>query len=180
MCFFFFTILWSGCKDDDQSEMPIPIYQPGAMGLGGAEGKKNQWDWKASGFGGELVANGDTFYVLSLATFSEADELRERLVLSYMPTATGTYSIAANHQNQYVTASYVTLTDGGDITEDFYNLDKTAVNEITINKIDTLEKIIEGVFTINMQIDDPANKINEINPDDVIFSNVAFSVTIIQ
>ena len=170
--------LFASCKKD---ELPnVPIYEPGEMLFGSASGKKAGHDWQASGIGLSHT-NSTEFWGAVLATRSKEGFLREEITLGFISTNLGLYQVAQERTNAELTSSYFTFQDDGDVIEDIYDVDEDSpLNIARIIKVDTLAKVIEGVFTATYKIRDPQDKVNPNNPDQVTFSDVSFSVQIIR
>ena len=170
-------VLSSSCQKE---ELDIPIYEPGSMLFGSASGKKAHLDWNASGLA-LRNRDGKPIWGILFGTQSSEGFLRESLSLGSIPYGTGTYELAREPKDGFLTSTYGTSQDDGDVGEDNYLLDESASgNTAHITKLDTIEKIIEGVFTASFQIADPSQKVNPNNPDKVTFSEVSFSVQIFE
>ena len=170
--------LFASCKKDELPD--VPIYEPGEMLFGSASGKKAGHDWQASGIGLSHT-NSDELWGINIGTESEEGFLRETLVLSFITARPGQYKIAQEHANGSLVSYYITSQDDGDVVEDIYDLDESSFSNIArIIKVDTLAKVIEGVFTVTYKIRDPQDKVNPNNPDQVTFSDVSFSVQIFR
>jgi len=172
-------LILSSCEKG--SLLPIPIYEAGDQVYGFASGKKQTWDWEASGAGAKYTDDyGKTFWGVSMATYSKDGFIRESLRLDFIPFQKGEYDITHNFKESLLSSTYGTFRDDGDVLEDFYLVDETALtNKAQITRIDTTTNIIEGLFTVTMKIKDPEQKVNAINPDRVTFSDVSFSVQIL-
>ena len=170
--------LFSSCKND---ELPnVPIYEPGEMLFGSASGKKAGHDWLASGIALSHT-DSDKFWGIVIGTESKEGFLREEITLGFISTNLGLYQVAQERANTELTSSYFTFQDDGDVLEDIYDVDEgSLLNIARITKVDTLTKVIEGVFTATYKIRDPQDKINPNNPDQVTFSDVSFSVQIFR
>ena len=170
--------LFSSCKKDELSN--VPIYEPGEMLFGSASGKKAGHDWQASGIA-FTNSDDDNFWGILFATRSKEGFLRESIGLGFITSKPGLYKIAKEYTNGVLISDYITSQDDGDVVEDVYDLDESSFSNIArIIKVDTLAKVIEGVFTATYKIRDPQDKINPNNPDQVTFSDVSFSVQIIR
>ena len=169
--------LFASCKKDELPD--VPIYEPGEMLFGSASGKKAGHDWQASGIG---ISHPDSSYWgIILATRSEEGFLRETIGLGFITATPGLYKIARRHGKDITNSDYITSQDDGDVIEDVYDVDEgSPLNIARITKVDTLAKVIEGVFTATYKIRDPQDKVNPNNPDQVTFSDVSFSVQIIR
>ena len=170
--------LFSSCKKD---ELPnVPIYEPGEMLFGSASGKKAGHDWQASGIGLRQNDSID-FWTVSLGTVSKEGFSRENITLSFITPTPGLYKIAQEQSDNVLTSRYFTLQDDGDVLEDSYLVDQSSVfNQARITKVDTVNKVLEGIFTASYEIRDPENKINPNNPNRITFSDVSFSVQVIR
>ena len=169
-------LLLSSCKKEELQN--IPLYESGEMTFGRASGKKAHLDWIASGIG--VKQSDSLFWAVRLGTVSKEGFLRESLTLGFIPLATGQYSIAQEYKDDFLTSSYNTSQDDGDVGEDYYLLDEYASTNIAqITKVDTIENKIEGIFTATFEIRDVEKKVNPDNPNRVTFSDVSFSVEIL-
>ena len=172
-----FIFLALSCQKEELST--IPIYEAGEMLFGSATGKKAHLDWEASGIGLSHT-NSNEFWGILLGT-SEDGFSRENLVLGFISATPGNYRIAREHSPGVITSFYLTLQDDGDVLEDSYLVDESVLSNVArITKIDTVENLIEGIFTATFEIRDPEKKVNPNNPDRLTFSDVSFSVQIFQ
>lgn len=72
---------------------------------------------------------------------------------------------------------YSTWSSDGDVSEDLYLIDSTDLqNGLVINKIDLLNKRVEGTFHISYNLQEP--RINPVNHKKVTFSAGRFWATI--
>ena len=170
--------LFASCKKDELPD--VPIYEPGEMLFGSASGKKAGYNWQASGIALSHT-NSNEFWGAVLATRSKEGFLREEITLGFINTNLGLYPVAQERTDMELTSSYFTFQDDGDVLEDIYDVDEgSLLNIARITKVDTLTKVIEGIFTATYKIRDPQDKVNPNNPDQVTFSDISFSVEIIR
>ncbi len=80
--------------------------------------------------------------------------------------------------SKQVTASYGTLSDDGDVLEDFYTIDERGDNWATITAIDTIdgEVVISGEYNLHFQFNNSREKMNAANPDHIRFTDGVFEV----
>ncbi|MEL6867932.1 MAG: hypothetical protein AAFP19_26140 [Bacteroidota bacterium] len=157
----------------------VPIYTPGEMRYGFAIGKKASQDWQAAGIA-IPHNNNQPYWALHFDTFTKEGFWRESLSIGYIPNR-GAFDIFPLDDQIPVSATYTTLSEDGDVIEDRYAVNEIMEgNHITIRTLDTLAHKISGVFTVSMEIVDPAAKQNPANPDKVTFSNVVFEVDILD
>ena len=171
------------CQDDAPPGDLFPVYLPGNTENGEMSAIKSLTDWRASAQAAFL--NDYPGYMdVSASTFTEEEYLRESLGFIWLPIRTGTFAILAydqadSLQYQSVRGYYITSTADGDASEDSYQVDTTATdNFITLTRVDTLAKEVEGYFTCSFEIATFGGKRNPLNPDRLKFSYGRFKVKI--
>lgn len=177
------AFLLHACQDDAPPGDLFPVYLPGNTDNGEMSAIKSLTDWRASAQATYL--NGFPDYLeVDASTYTEEEYLRESLWFIWLPIRTGTFEIRTYDQTdtlqyQSVRANYATSTADGDASEDYYQVDTTAMdNFITLTRVDTIAKEVEGYFTCSFEIATFGGKRNPLNPDRLKFSYGRFKVKI--
>lgn len=84
------------------------------------------------------------------------------------------------NSDKHVHAAYYTIGADGDVLEDFFYLDTLATdNYVRLIRVDTVNRVMEGFFTVSFVRDTLGGRLNPFYPDDRIkFSNGYFRVKI--
>lgn len=173
------------CKKESEPDPPIvpvdtldvyvPIYQQRDTTMGAAYAKKLTANWKSDAIC--IVQNFfDTNYVeIILSTYASNGYQREVFGFGFIPKLKGEkqydlkYMVSNTVEPNFVSPSYATLSSDGDVLEDAYVLDTTAIdNYCTITNLDLANKRIECTFTATFKIVEP--RTNAANPKTVKFS----------
>ncbi|HMQ48960.1 MAG TPA: hypothetical protein PKA00_15925 [Saprospiraceae bacterium] len=177
---FFIVLSLSACQKD---KYEIPIFEPGPMTYGWAEAKKGNRDWLASAGAYWTGIEPNRFVALGIGTETEEGFIRENLIFggllfkeSYYPVV----STLENSSNYVARVSYGIFDDDGDVLGDYYELDESKYNWISITAVDSLNNKISGSFQVSFKIATPGGKNNPRNPDKVTFSDGAFEVEIFR
>jgi hypothetical protein len=181
-----FLLILSACKKDEAPEptpipveppsVYVPIYQPGDTSMGAAYAKKLTANWKATSSCRVQSYFDTNFVAMGFYTFNNFGEQRESMFFSFIPRFDGAaqYSLKDNTLSEvppgYVSPSYAVWTSDGDVLQDAYVVDSTALdNHFTVKSIDLVNKHIECTFTVTFKIIEP--RTNPANPKTVKFSN---------
>jgi len=174
-------LLLSACQDDTPPSDLFIVYQPGNTANGEMTAIKSLTDWRASA---QAVYHhfGQDYLAIEANTYSTEGYWRESISFSFIPISEGVFPINRVNQmqtNKAVRANYVTLTADGDALEDFYILDTLAMdNHIQVLRLDTINKEMEGIFTVSFVLEPGFPKLNPLNPDRLKFSYGRFKVKI--
>jgi len=163
-----------------------PIWLPGAQQYGFAKGKKNGKDFEASVAAARFSYKGNIFLAVSLLTYSENGGARESLgVQGILLDGTERYTLLASRKvldvaDSIAQAVYGHLND--DVLGDNYTLDTLYdCNQLEINTLDTLNRIVKGKFTAAFLYENPyVRKEDPRNPDRCVFKDVYFECKIID
>ena len=179
-----FAALFVACRED---ELPPSITQPPAPPAdevevfapcdlsesGDASAIKISAEWKATAKCRKGSLPGEKYWIIEFFTCSENNEFRENIFFSRIPDSNPIqhYQIHGNQnllQDGAVYSRYVRITSDGDVLDDYYDCDTTALNDyLIIDTWDTINKQIEGRFRASYVIRQP--QINPDNPEKVKF-----------
>jgi hypothetical protein len=182
-CFLFFFIMAMAACDKDET-IYVSIFQPGPMEHGMATATKINREWVASAYGQEEDWSEGTVSVI-MQTYSEEGFLREMLGFNEVPLKPGIYPLGTTTQDDFndgiLGASYGTLTDDGDVTEDYYYIDVNSLdNKLEVVSVDTVLRKVSGTFTASFILNTPGGQVNPNNPPKMKFSDGMFEVNIIE
>ena len=179
----FFSAVWASCKDDLPPSVPqapappleeVEVFAPCDLSESGeASAIKISAEWKATAKFRIGSISGEKYWAIEFFTCSEFNEFRENLFFSKTLDSNPVqrYSIRGNPndvQNGAVYSRYVRITADGDVLDDYYNLDTTALNDyFIIDSWDTLSRQIEGRFKVSYIVRQP--RLNPENPEKVKF-----------
>ncbi len=133
-------------------------------------------DWKGnSHFTYDSI---NQYYYLINTTYSDTFNWRnldygsytkESIILKLKDISIGTHNLQIlNNSNLPYSSIYFSLVGDGDVIDAVWNLDSKFNNFITITKVDTILKVIHGVFDCNFIIDHKPNHANH-------FFNISFT-----
>ena len=168
--------------------LPIPVYEPGPQTHGWAVANKNdRVFWEASGVG-NYFGEDSTRIVVVLKTYSAEGAWREHLGFGPIPFGRlGEYRLYPNDNSNpevEVQTAYSTFIADGDVIGAIYVLDEsTEDNRLEITFVDTLRKVIGGIFTATFVLDPEYEDYHSYipyHPDTVKFSKGRFQVEIVQ
>ncbi|MEM9921961.1 MAG: hypothetical protein AAF990_27905 [Bacteroidota bacterium] len=168
------SILFS-CDDDDMQDIKRPILLPGDTTLGIAQGMRNNIDWTASGYAVEIDSVNEV-YAINFETFNEFGHRRENLTLSNIRLQTSPFELVDDPELGKVDVFYSTVGADGDSLEDVYVMKDGSTNQFSILEVDSIQQIIKGGFEINFKIRNQNDKVNQNNPDEIIFESILYSV----
>ena len=181
------TSLFVGCQKE--IEYPHgPIYEPGSQTFGWSTSEKNGLPFESSAYAIKpFVLPEDLFYVhfvtytdwgaqrelISMGPFEYKLERKDNMVESLFED-----EIEQSLKLKQVATSYGTLSDDGDVLEDFYTIDERGDNWATITAIDTIdgEVVISGEYNLHFKFKNNREKMNAVNPDHVRFTDGVFEV----
>lgn len=186
----FFMLLWASCKNDLPPSIPQPpappveeveVFAPCNLSESGeASAIKISAEWKATAKCRKGNVPGDKYWIIEFFTCSEYNEFREYLFFSGIPDSNPVYHYKL-HSDAYVLkvgtvfSNYVRVTSDGDVLDDYYNLDTTALdNYFIIDTWDTINKQVEGRFRVSYVVRQP--QINPDNPEKVKFWKGTFKL----
>jgi hypothetical protein len=183
----FFSVLLCACKKDapitPQEEEHIPIYTPCDTTQGVATAYKATRAWKSGATCRSYWSLGKKYWLIELTTCTSTNGfMRENLIFGGMPDDSPQQEFnislpASILPEGAIGAPYGTLSDDGDVLEDYYNIDTSATdNYFTVDIWDTVNKRAEGRFYVTFLIDEP--RLNPKNPKKVTFSAGHFWVKI--
>jgi len=124
-----FVLLNISCNKDD---VPVNIFEPGAMEFGSALAEKNGLLWLASA---EALKekNYKDYFALSFSTYNVYDEKREGIGFLNIPYQTGVYPVYTCDRNipdscisGHVSSLYTRLSSDGDAVLAFYIINAKA------------------------------------------------------
>ena len=162
----------------------VRIFSPGDTSLGAAYANKLTASWKASVYCKKSFFDATKLGIQFSTYASDGESTRERIGLDAFPeNLPGTYRFAPkitgvlDLQPGEIFTGYSTWSSDGDVSEDLYLIDSTDLqNGLVINKIDLLNKRVEGTFHISYNLQEP--RINPVNHKKVTFSAGRFWATI--
>ena len=171
-----------GCCKEKEPAIPyfdFVIYWEGLQEDGSAEADVFDKNWKASAY--ILPAFDDpNFFSIYLETYTNEGFLREQVAFGALNAMVGKYEIvfdtSKNYSDKIINGVYSQYTDDGDVLYGGYQIDKDYDNVLYIDKVDTINHLMEGRFNLMFDLDeadydkDLARK--------VLFENGKFSVKI--
>lgn len=171
------------CCDQDPNATPChaepaPIYLPGDTSTGWVKGYKNCLPFLASAFSG-VGTPSQNVTGMEISTYIDCGNvycLKELFSIGAATHEVGTYPFLKNFPNHnYI--YYYTFKDL-DIVEDFFRIDTTYENTMTITSIDTTDNDhITGWFKCRFIVDFPGSGKN---PDTLLFTDCEFSAHKLQ
>ena len=187
-----FALLTLACHKDTPSTDPIinppppsptqteyiPIYNACDTSVGKAYALKSTKRWLAGALCRSYKSNGEDSWLVELTTCSSEGYIREFMGFGPIPDNNPVKKymvrkVSSSTVKGAVNSSYSTLSQDGDVLEDYYYPDTTDVeNFVEIVRWDTLNKQAEGRFHISFNIKEP--RWNPINPHKVTFSSGRF------
>ena len=180
---FLICLLGYSCTKEDV----VPIFQPGPMTYGWAKGHKNGNSFTASGEARKHYDRPNEYFGIIFETYSTEGFKREDIVLSAIAYSTFEYMVSGKTPGvgETIVAGiaggfYGTSTDDGDVGEDYYIVDESPNNKLTITELDTINNIVKGRFHVEFIHDPNDSKTNPNNPDKVVFSDMEFEVSFKQ
>ncbi len=181
--FTLFALIWASCKDDLPPSVPqapappleeVEVFAPCDLSESGeASAIKISAEWKATAKCRNYYYLGKKYWIIEMFTCSDFNEFREVLAFARIPdiNATGKYSFAPEGDSiaqGQLRARYNRVTDDGDVPDDYYYYDTTALNDyFIIDSWDTLSRQIEGRFKVSYIVRQP--RLNPENPEKVKF-----------
>jgi len=164
-----------------------PIYEPGLQTFGWSTSEKNGLAFESSGFATRPSEFPDEIFGVQFSTYTDWGALREFISIGGFEYRLGRYEVVKAtdfdsmddfEKSQTVAGSYSTLSDDGDVAEDFYTIDSRGDNWATITAIDTIdgEVVIRGEYNLHFKFANSRDKINAANPDHVRFTDGVFEV----
>jgi len=172
-----FILLSISCKKDD---VPINIFEPGAMEFGSAMAEKNGLQWQASAEAKKSKLDKNKF-LISLCTYNAYDEKRESIGFLNIPYQTGKYPVyTCNHNipdscmSGYVSSHYARLSSDGDAVLAFYNINENKNSYLNITTIDTTADIVTGDFEIHVKLSIGGQFLDPADPDNLDFTKGTF------
>ncbi len=172
-----------GCSRSDEETL-VSIYEPGDMEFGWCEGYKNGKPFVSSGEAKRYTVFTDQYFGIAFDTYTTEGFHREHIAFGAIPFSGGTFPISGRPPKVndpiiegMVGGFYSTSEDDGDVLEDVYLVNEDANNEIIISEVDTINNVVKGSFHVEWIIDPSRNKINESNPNNVVFSEMVFEVS---
>lgn len=166
-----------------QPPIYVPVFEPGDTSKGAAYANKLTAFWRAEAFCKQSLFDSTKLYV-AFFTYTKDGSTRETGGFAYFSkNSLGNYTITTSTSGidqlplGIVSATYNTWSSDGDVSEDFYKVDSTdQKNGLTINKIDLVNKRVEGAFHVSYNLQEP--RLNPQNPKKVTFSEGRFWATI--
>ena len=181
--FSLFALIWASCKDDLPPSVPqapappleeVEVFAPCDLSESGeASAIKISAEWKATAKCRKGSIPGEKYWIIEFFTCSEFNEFREYLYFSGIRDSNPIqrYSVHGNLyqvQGGALSSNYVRTTADGDVLDDYYNLDTTALNDyFIIDSWDTLSRQIKGRFKVSYIVRQP--RLNPENPEKVKF-----------
>ncbi len=183
--FTLFALIWASCKDDLPPSVPqapappleeVEVFAPCDLSESGeASAIKISAEWKATAKCRHFFYLGKKYWTIEMFTCSKYNdhEFREYISLSWIPDSDPAQHYGLNNNgNEYIdgtlNAHYVRLRDDGDVVDDRYDCDTTALNDyFIIDSWDTLSRQIEGRFKASYIVRQP--RLNPENPEKVKF-----------
>lgn len=171
-------LLVSNCKKE--IDYPAgPIHFAGDQEYGWSIAIKNGLNFEASGYAKQDRDRPDDFFGLRFLTYTDWGAEREFMSVGELEYKTGRRQVVReddNLENGIPIGSYSTLSDDGDVLEDFYRIDSRQDNWIEITVLDTIngELTISGSYSLHFKID--REKTNPLNPDHIRFLDGVFEV----
>ena len=187
-----FAALFVACREDD---LPPSIPQPPAPPAdevevfapcdlsesGDASAIKISAEWKATAKCSNYLYQGEKYWKIEIFTCSEDNdnEFREFVVFARIPDNNPVqfYRLQSTSliPEQTLFSHYVRLREDGDVIDDRYDCDTTALNDyLIIDTWDTINKQIEGRFRASYSIRQPQR--NPDNPEKVKFWKGTFKL----
>lgn len=150
--------------------------------------------WQNTNLGIGFLRNCQSSVDLSIFVFNEKGFLRESFAIFKIPIQKGVYPIKPHDLKNIVCivdstttkvqASYSTAMDDGHVIKDFYKIleKSTEKNQLTITRIDTANRYIEGEFDVTFLLERLPNgeKHYADSPDTLRFSRVKFRSSIFR
>ena len=171
-----FVLLSISCNKDD---VPVNIFEPGAMEFGSAMAEKNEVQWSASAKAGK-EKNFKDYFTISLCTFNAFDEKRESLFFTKIPFSTGSYPVKTclgipdSCEMGFVSSAYSRLSSDGDAVLAAYFINDEKSNYLNITTIDTITNIVKGDFEIHLKIDTGEELLGPADPSNLDFTKGSF------
>lgn len=151
--FFMLTLVLSGLACKKEEVKVVDIFEAGNQEFGWATGKKEGFDWEASGYW--LFHEGDsTLWGVVFTTHTSEGFLREDYALNEIPFLLGRHPVKGgllDLGDGYVGGVYGRWADDGDALLGALEIDDSFPNHIEITAIDTLTKTINGTFEIHFK-----------------------------
>jgi hypothetical protein len=162
---------------------PFPIYLPCDTSMGVATAKKLTGNWKAGVICRKVQSAGKDYWVFELTTCTVGNTMRELLGFAGVPDSSPAQKFplkkitGSNFEEGWIDPTYATVSDDGDVLEDYYWPD-TTVSSIyfQIDLWDKVNKRAEGSFSIVLNIQEP--RVNPVNPKRATFTSGKFWVTL--
>lgn len=159
-------ILFTNCEDD---------FIQGGPYWGTVNAKKNGEAWSGKIRGSEQ----NNLLGITIDNHSHEGFLREDLFIDRIPKEIGVYSIPKSDTLRvydFVTSTYFTLEDDGDVILDVYYVDANDnSNYVEITSIDVTKQIFSGKFQIRFIRDTTRIKRHPSIPDTIKFTNGSFT-----
>ena len=180
------TSLFVGCQKE--IEYPHgPIYEPGSQTFGWSTSEKNGLAFESSGFATRPSEFSEEMFAVDFRTYTDWGALRETIGIGGFEYRLGRYDVVKAmdfdnmddfEKSQIVMGIYSTLSDDGDVFEDFYTIDSRGDNWAVITAIDTIDEevVIRGEYNLHFKFKNNRDKMNAANPDHVRFTDGVFEV----
>ncbi|MFN8301565.1 MAG: hypothetical protein U0U46_03665 [Saprospiraceae bacterium] len=188
-----FAAFFAACREDDlppsipQPPAPpadeVEVFAPCDLSESGEAGAiKISAEWKATAKCRHFFYQGKKYWTIELFTCSKYNdnEFRELIFLSHIPDENPVQMYSLNNDGNSIienslNAHYVRLRDDGDVIDDRYDCDTTALNDyLIIDTWDTINKQIEGRFRVSFVVRQPQR--NPDNPEKVKFWKGTFKL----
>ena len=159
-------LLISSCKKET-----LEVFNKGSQSSGYMKAKRAGFKWEASGFARASLVKANSI-VIEGYTYSELNEYRENVPFHPIPAKKGKYII----DEKTIHSAYHRIGADGDVFVAFYDVDLEEDNYIEIEKIDLVNKTVEGNFCCHYKriADDGSADF----PDKVTFSKGCFDIKI--
>lgn len=114
-----------------------PIYEPGPQTLGWSTSEKNGLPFESSGYATRPSEFPDEIFGVQFLTYTDWGALREFISIGGFEYRLGRYEVVKAtdfdsmddfEKSQIVMGGYSTLSDDGDVLEDFYTIDSRGDN----------------------------------------------------
>jgi len=168
-------LLGISCSKDD---VPVNIFEPGAMEFGSASAQKNGLQWQASAVAIKNKNDKDHFSI-EFCTYNIINEKRESVSFAKIPYRIANYtavncspvdSCPAGH----VKSIYGRLSSDGDALLALYYINDEKNSYLNITAIDTITNIVRGDFKIHLEIDTGEEFLGPADPNNLDFTKGSF------